>query len=214
MSELLKRSVKYYITQGFKTIGYVGILYLILIVEWVLLDSGTTDSLIEDTFSRLIFMGGGFVILMNLMFSLYGPNWYDSLVLSMGARRRDVFLGEIIKQLVFVICNSIILMVATFFTGDMGNIKFVLVSAFIALIMGPIGIVIGYKIKTYGKVVIIVIALTVGGMAGFTTVGLLSGAIVFAYINVSQIIYIILGVLAYIGFEYWAYKLNQKSMVK
>ena len=214
MSSLAKRSAKYFFKEGLKTLGLVLGLECLLIIEWLIIGSDE-KSLVEYVLNMFMSVGSIFIVMMNLMYSFYGPNWYDSMALSMGARRKDIFIGELIKQFTFVGGNFVALSLIAVIFQQYKYIILILISCIIAIALGPIGLIVGHKVSKYGKVIIMIIAI-IGGvfgvslaMAGFWMNEFITGFPAFTF----QLV--ILGAIVIFGLaELWAYKLNQKSMVK
>lgn len=214
MSSLAKRSAKYFFKEGIKTLGLVLGIECILIIEWLIIGSDE-KSLVEYVLNMFMSVGSIFIIMMNMMYSFYGPNWYDSMALSMGARRKDIFIGELIKQFTFVGGNFVALSLIAVIFQQYKYIILILISCIIAIALGPIGLIVGHKVSKYGKVIIMIIAI-IGGvfgvslaMAGFWMNEFITGFPAFTF----QLV--ILGAIVIFGLaELWAYKLNQKSMVK
>ena len=214
MSSLAKRSAKYFFKEGLKTLGLVLGLEVLLIIEWLIIGSDE-ESIVEYVLNMFMSVGSIFIVMMNLMYSFYGPNWYDSMALSMGARRKDIFIGELIKQFTFVGGNFVALSLIAVIFQQYKYIILILISCIIAIALGPIGLIVGHKVSKYGKVIIMIIAI-IGGvfgvslaMAGFWMNEFITGFPAFTF----QLV--ILGAIVIFGLaELWAYKLNQKSMVK
>ena len=214
MSSLAKRSAKYFFKEGLKTLGLVLGMECLLIIEWLIIGSDE-ESIVEYVLNMFMSVGSIFIVMMNLMYSFYGPNWYDSMVLSMGARRKDIFVGELIKQFTFVGGNFVALSLVAIILHQYKYIIIVLTTSIIAIALGPIGLIVGHKVSKYGKVIIMIIAI-IGGvfgvslaMAGFWMNEFITGFPAFTF----QLV--ILGAIVIFGLaELWAYKLNQKSMVK
>ena len=214
MSSLAKRSAKYFFKEGLKTLGLVLGMEVLLIIEWLIIGSDE-ESIVEYVLNMFMSVGSIFIVMMNLMYSFYGPNWYDSMALSMGARRKDIFIGELIKQFTFVGGNFVALSLIAVIFQQYKYIILILISCIIAIALGPIGLIVGHKVSKYGKVIIMIIAI-IGGvfgvslaMAGFWMNEFITGFPAFTF----QLV--ILGAIVIFGLaELWAYKLNQKSMVK
>ena len=213
MSELTKRSAKYFFIQGLKALAGMILIELVLVLEWTIM--GTENgSLIEHISKEVIFLGACFNVVLNMMYSIYGPTWYDSLALSMGARRKDIFWGEIIKQLVLVLGNTGILLLVCITCSQQQLINFVLSVGVVAIVAGPLGLIIGHKMKKYGMFVaffIVIIASVVGttlALSGF-------GATFFETISGMGVLGILaISVIAFLLLEVLVNRVNQKSMVR
>ncbi|WP_028243294.1 hypothetical protein [Pseudobutyrivibrio ruminis] len=214
MSSLAKRSAKYFFKEGLKTLGLVLGLECLLIIEWLIIGSDE-KSLVEYVLNMFMSVGSIFIIMMNMMYSFYGPNWYDSMALSMGARRKDIFVGELIKQFTFVFGNFIALSLVAVIFQQYKYIILILISCIIAIALGPIGLIVGHKVSKYGKVIIMIIAI-IGGVFGASLA--IGGFWMKEYVTeLSGFTFplLIVGAIAIFALaELWAYKLNQKSMVK
>ncbi len=214
MSSLAKRSAKYFFKEGIKTLGLVLGLECLLIIEWLIIGSDE-KSLVEYILNMFMSVGSIFIIMMNMMYSFYGPNWYDSMALSMGARRKDIFIGELIKQFTFVFGNFIALSLVAVIFQQYKYIILILISCIIAIALGPIGLIVGHKVSKYGKVIIMIIAIIGGFFGASLAIGgfwMKQYAIELPAFTFSLIV---VGAIVLFGLaELWAYKLNQKSMVK
>lgn len=214
MSELSKRSAKYFFIQGLKWSGYVVLLQLVLCLEWYVLGVDEEGGALQYSLGMMLSLGGFFTALLNGIFAIYGPNWYDSLALSMGARRKDVFWGELIKQLTFVVASTVFYIILILITNQFRFINYTLLAAVFAIVVGPIGLVIGHKIKKYGKIFIVIIA-TFSGLFGMY-VGMSSvtgSSALFALPEISILLVVLVAALLFVLFELWVYKLNSKCMV-
>ena len=214
MSSLAKRSAKYFFKEGLKTLGLVLGLECLLIIEWLIIGSDE-KSLVEYVLNMFMSVGSIFIIMMNMMYSFYGPNWYDSMALSMGARRKDIFIGELIKQFTFVGGNFVALSLIAVIFQQYKYIILILISCIIAIALGPIGLIVGHKVSKYGKVIIMIIAI-IGGFFGASLA--IGGFWMKEYVTELPSFtfpLIIVGAIAIFALaELWAYKLNQKGMVK
>ncbi len=214
MSSLAKRSAKYFFKEGIKTLGLVLGLECVLIIEWLIISSDE-KSLVEYVLNMFMSVGSIFIIMMNMMYSFYGPNWYDSMALSMGARRKDIFIGELIKQFTFVGGNFVALSLIAVIFQQYKYIILILISCIIAIALGPIGLIVGHKVSKYGKVIIMIIAI-IGGFFGASLA--IGGFWMKEYVTeLPDFTFplLIVGAIAIFALaELWAYKLNQRSMVK
>ncbi len=217
MSELSKRAAKYYFVQGAKQALFVFAFLMMMIVfnSLVFIDGSLKDSFMNSIGNALRY-GSYMVILCNFMFSVYGPNWYDSIALSLGCRRKDIFIGEMIKQAVFVLSNFIVL-IALEVIGNMDSVMVLIGTAILGFIMGPLGLILGHKIKKIGRIVIIIpimigvfLSATISNVIAmrrevFLTEGSPMTGFVIGFIIVAAVLFTL--------FEFWAYNLNKKSMV-
>ena len=215
MSELSKRASKYYLIQGFKSFGITIALELFLSIQWTFMGS-EHYSVLEYVTENFIIFTVMFMFMFNFLFSMYGPNWYDSIVLSMGGRRKDVFWGEIIKQFSYMLCCiALALTLAVVFNHHI-LIPLIILGLIVSIISGALGLVVGYKVKKYGKIVLMVMMIIAGSVGGSVAVLTLNNSLLdFSGIQ-SGLLLIGCGVGAVLLFfllEIWAYKLNQKSMV-
>ncbi|SCZ76383.1 hypothetical protein [Pseudobutyrivibrio xylanivorans] len=212
MSELSKRSAKYYFVQGMKMMGLMVVLQAILCVEWFLMADDRNN--LFDHIIRMVLMGGVmFMILFNLIYAVYGPNWLDSLVLSMGARRKDIFVGEIIKQFTYIILNTVVYLVIAVTTGNNIWVPIIILAAVGAALAGAIGQVIGFKIKKYGKAYLFVIAIIAGCFGVFASLTAVLEIDLLGLLRNRVGWIIVIAVVLFGLFEFWSYKLGQKSMV-
>ena len=217
MSELSKRAAKYYFVQGAKQALFVFAFLMMMTVfnSLVFIDGSVKDSFMNSIGNALRY-GSYMIILCNFMFSVYGPNWYDSIALSLGCRRKDIFIGEMIKQAVFVLSNFIVL-IALAVIGNMDSVMVVIGTAILGFIMGPLGLILGHKIKKIGRIVIIIpimigafLSATLSNVIAMRTEAFLTeGSSMTGFV----IGFIIVAIVLYTLFEFLAYNLNKKSMV-
>ena len=217
MSELSKRAAKYYFVQGLKQSLFVLAFLMMMTVfnSLVFIDGSVKDSFMNSIGNALRY-GSYMIILCNFMFSVYGPNWYDSIALSLGCRRKDIFIGEMIKQAVFVLSNFIVLIVLAVI-GNMDSVMVLIGTAILGFIMGPLGLILGHKIKKIGRIVIIIpimigvfLSATLSNVIAMRTEAFLTeGSSMTGFV----IGFIIVAAVLYTLFEFLAYNLNKKSMV-
>lgn len=215
MSSLAKRSAKYYFKEGLKAVGIVLGIECLLVIEWFIL--GTDEEhFVDYLFQMVMSVGCIIVVMMNMMYSFYGPNWYDSMALSMGARRKDIFLGDLIKQATFVGSNLAVYVILIVIFNKYEYILLMILSSIVSFALGPVGLVIGHKVHNHGKVIVFIIAMLAGGGGGFvgfaTATGLAFGAEMLGAFLITATV--IGSIIIFALFEFWAYKLNQKSMVR
>ncbi|SFU89915.1 hypothetical protein [Butyrivibrio sp. INlla21] len=217
MGELSKRAAKYYFVQGTKQALFVlAFLAMITVLNClVFVDGSVMDSLMDNIGSSIRY-GSYMIVLCNFMFSVYGPNWYDSIALSLGCRRKDIFIGEMIKQVMFVLSDFIVL-IALATVAKQEYIIVLIGFVVLGLVMGPLGLIVGHKIKRIGRIVVLV-TIMVGAFfsamlsniiamrtEAFITEGCPVTGVVIGFIIVAAVLYTL--------FEFWAYNLNKKSMV-
>ena len=101
MNSLGMRSARYFLVRAVKYLGVVIGVGLFLVAEMFVLNIGEPDQMevaLNWLISGPIFMA----LIMNVAYSLYSVSWTDSVVLSMGARRKDIFIGDIIQTIVLL----------------------------------------------------------------------------------------------------------------
>lgn len=215
MSSLAKRSARYFFKEGLKALALVLGIECLLVIEWLIL--GVDEEYFVDYLFRMIMSVGCIIVVMiNMMYSFYGPNWYDSLVMSMGARRKDIFIGELIKQATFVGSNLAVYVILIVIFNKYEYLLLMILSSIVSFALGPVGLVIGHKVHNHGKVIVFIIAMIAGCGGGFigyfsatgVSIGIESMG---AYVIIAVLI---IAVIIFALFEFWAYKLNQKSMVR
>ncbi len=213
MSELSKRSAKYYFIGGLKQVGIMILLQVALVVEWVVLGYDDHENIMDFVIEMLITAGAYFTIFINLLYAMYGPNWYDSMVLSMGARRKDVFWGEMIKQITFVVGNSLVYMLVVAISKEHSYMYFILCSAVIGIAVGPLGLVIGHTMKKFGKLAVIIVALISGCFGAFLIFSVEDSKFAIKFPHIGFALVLLVGIVVFVASEAWVYKLNKKSMV-
>ena len=215
MSSLAKRSAKYYFKEGLKALALVLGIECFLVIEWFILGANEKNPM-DYLFQMVMSVGCIIVVMVNMMYSFYGPNWYDSLAMSMGARRKDIFLGELIKQATFVGSYMVVYIILIAIFNKYEYLLLMILSSIVSFALGPVGLVIGHKVHNHGKVIVFIIAMIAGGGGGFigffsatgVSIGIES---IGAYVIIAVLI---ISVIIFALFEFWAYKLNQKSMVR
>ena len=215
MSSLAKRSAKYFFKEGLKAVGIVLGLECLLVIEWFIL--GTDEEhFVDYLFQMVMSVGCIIVVMMNMMYSFYGPNWYDSMALSMGARRKDIFLGELIKQATFVGSYMVVYIILIAIFNKYEYLLLMILSSIVSFALGPVGLVIGHKVHNHGKVIVFIIAMIAGGGGGFVGFGAATGLAFGAEMLGAFLITatVIGSIIIFALFEFWAYKLSQKSMVR
>ena len=213
MSDLSKRSAKYFFIQGLKFFFYTFLVQLLLVVEWIVIGGEEGTSTLDFVLNMLLNLGGYFIVFINLIFALYSPNWYDSVALSMGARRKDIFWGEIIKQFTFVVCNTAVLMLIAVVFHRNESLGYLLKSSILSIAIGPLGLVLGHKIKKFGKLFIGIIAVACGCFGGYFALSTMD-VFTFNVPHISTLMFGIISLVLFLLFEVWVYKLNSKCMVK
>lgn len=215
MSDLSKRTYKYYLMNGLKNYGLILLIEMLLILEWILI--GSDEDLREYIPRMFVMVGGLFTTILNGIYSMYGPGWYDSLTLSMGARRKDIFVGQLIKQLIIVVCNTaVVAVVASIFLSKF-FMYYVYATALMGLVTGAAGNVVGHKLRRYGKVVImvIVIACVILGASIGMVVALDGSPVLLTNVgSIPPAVFPILIILLFVGLEAWGYKLSKTMMVR
>lgn len=215
MSSLAKRSAKYYFKEGLKALALVLGIECFLVIEWFILGANEKNPM-DYLFQMVMSVGCIIVVMINMMYSFYGPNWYDSLAMSMGARRKDIFIGELIKQATFVGSYMVVYIILIAIFNKYEYLLLMILSSIVSFALGPVGLVIGHKVHNHGKVIVFIIAMIAGGGGGFigffsatgVSIGIESMG---AYVIIAVLI---ISVIIFALFEFWAYKLNQKSMVR
>ncbi len=157
MGDLRKRTCMYYLKDAGKMLLMAIGIEAIIVVEQIILSLGEEDS-ISSMFISAIVLFGMFILLLNSIYAMYGPAWTDSIVLSMGARRSDIFVGSILKEITFVGAGLIILLAACFLTSNYDLIFYSIYVCIASLVLSGIARIIGHKIKKFGKIAIMVFA--------------------------------------------------------
>ena len=215
MSSLAKRSAKYYFKEGLKVLALVLGIECCLVIEWFVLGANEKNPM-DYLFQMIMSVGCIIVVMINMMHSFYGPNWYDSLAMSMGARRKDIFIGELIKQATFVGSYMVVYIILIAIFNKYEYLLLMILSNIVSFALGPVGLVIGHKVHNHGKIIVFIIAMIAGcggGFSGFFSATGVSIGIesIGAYVIIAVLI---IAVIIFALFEFWAYKLNQKSMVR
>ncbi|RKM58137.1 hypothetical protein D6853_00955 [Butyrivibrio sp. X503] len=212
MSELSKRTAKYYFVQGIKLFLVMLLGIVIFGAVWTNIYLGEVD-ITDKVLYRILSFGGVFMIMMNMMYSMYSPGWYDNMVLSMGARRKDIFFGDFIKQITFIICNMLLYSTMALAVHKSEHIKRILICGVFALLMGAVGIIVGHIIKKYGRTTFIVISVVCSATFGLIMCEVANGIHLFGLGENKENVISIAAVLLFVFMEYVIYRLNRKVMV-
>ncbi len=212
MSDLSKRAAKYYLVQGVRLFIAVLLGMTFVGTVWILTHFGETNY-VESVFYMILSLGTVFMIMMNFMYSVYSPGWYDSMVLSMGARRKDIFWGVLIKQITFSVCYAIFLSLMSILTSRPERIKSIMMSAAASLFMGAAGIIVGHAVKKCGRIVYYIFLIIVSGVGAGSMVMLEHREHVFTLGNATKYVIAMAGLLLFVIMEFVIYRLNKKSMV-
>ena len=161
MSDLRKRTCIYYFRDFVKLWLLTGGLMLLLLAEHFVIYAGN-PLMLKNSIRTCTSVCGLFIFLFNCIYALYGPAWNDSIVLSMGARRSDIFIGTTMRELVYPLSGLGVLYIICKLTGleNLFGLETLLISAAIGL--SGLARIIGYKVKKYGKIVTMVSAVIAG----------------------------------------------------
>ena len=215
MSDLRKRVCIHYLKDAGKMILMALGIAAIILVENLILNYGDAE-MIEDMIDSAIMTFGLFILLFNGIYAMYGPTWTDSLVLSMGVRRSDIFVGNILKEITFAVLGLIVLLLACFFTANYHFMFFSIYMCVASLVIAGIARIAGYKIKKFGKVALVVLVAVIATLSGIIGMSIALDGFAFDWfkfsVNTSVLAWgaflIIYGILQDI-----VYRLNSKAMV-
>ena len=216
MSRLTKVSIRYYVREALLLMGLVYAIGAIFFIEMAALNFGESND-IEYLIMSVTMMCGMFMIMFSSMKNFYAANWRDSMVLSMGARRKDIFRGEIVKAFVYNLGCLLIggaILIALKQYSFLGYLFTVFCISFPA---GALGQALGYKVRKYGKIVLLVMIIVFagfGGAASAAAAGSDKAVSAFGAFNTNiGIVAIVCGVL-FVLLELWVYRLNKNCMVQ
>ena len=212
MGILSKRVAKYYFLHGLKlaaiTIGSI----LCAGFVWILSMFG-----VDDWNERVIRMVLQFMFYMvpflNLCYSMYSPGWYDSLTLSMGARRKDIFYGNIVRQSVFIFANALFFCLFVLISGQTSFIVQVLPLVCISFLSGAFGLYMGHKVKKHGRVILFLATLVFVILFNVTSILVLINDRFMAIFNAYKPFMTVGAVILFVILEVLVYRVNKKSMV-
>ncbi|MCR5416466.1 MAG: hypothetical protein K6E79_06700 [Pseudobutyrivibrio sp.] len=199
MDTLKARTIKFYLIKSFQLVVITIGLGLLLFVEGLFFGIGEADQMIEsiNLGSTGLLIG---IMLMPAMYAIYGPNLYDSLVLSMGARRIDIFWGNILKEVTFSVCSAIIICI---FGAVIDLPNFTTLSLIVpsfGLIMSALCRLVAIKFKNVGKLAIVVVALIsgfVGATVGYTFE---QNTLVDVFSNMNVGLFVVLGIIGVVAY--------------
>lgn len=216
MSDLRKRTCIHYLKDAMKMLLLALGIEAIIIVEQIILSVGELDS-ISSMFSSAIVLFGLFILLLNVIYAMYGPAWTDSIVLSMGVRRSDIYVGNILKEITFAGAGLIILLAACNFTGTYDLMFYSIYVCIASLVCANVARIIGYKIRKFGKIAIMVtvVICSLSGMAVGMSVAL--DGLVFDWLKFSVNTTIItwgVALVIYVILQGIVRRLNSKTRVQ
>lgn len=214
MNSLGMRSARYFLVRAVKYLGVVIGVGLFLVAEMFVLNIGEPDQMevvLNWLISGPIFMA----LIMNVAYSLYSVSWTDSVVLSMGARRKDIFIGDIIQTIVLLGGAWLFMTIAAIITNQSTMIGFNSIIFVVGFPLGAVATIVAHKLQRYGRVamfVFVFIAAILGGIAGGVNA---FGELVFFnwFAGLSAITIIGVALIIYLLLEVYIYKLNKTSMV-
>lgn len=212
MGILSKRAAKYYFLHGLKLSAVsIGSILCVGFV-WTLTmfgEDGWDERVIRMALQFTRYM----VPYLNLCYSIYSPSWYDSLALSMGARRKDIFYGNIIKQSVFALTNVLFFCLLALISGQTGIVEQAVSIACISLFGGAFGLYMGHKVKKYGRVVMMAACfIFVIFYTGTSLLYIIDGNFI-AKVEAYKPVLIAGAVILFGVMEVMIYRVNKKSMV-
>lgn len=214
MNSLGMRSVRYFLGRAVKYLGVVIGVGLFLVAEMFVMNIGEPDQMevvLNWLISGPIFMAS----IMNVAYSLYSVSWTDSVVLSMGARRKDIFIGDIIQSVVILGGTWLFVTIAAIITNQSTMIGFNSIIFVVGFPLGAVATIVAHKLQKLGRVVMFVfvfIAAILGGIAGGMTA--YEGAGFFNWFaGLSAITITGAALIIYLLLEVYIYRLNKTSMV-
>jgi hypothetical protein len=214
MNSLGMRSARYFMVRAVKYLGVVIGVGLFLVAEMFVVNIGEPDQM-EVALNWLITGPIFMALIMNVAYSLYSVSWTDSVVLSMGARRKDIFIGDIIQTIVVLGGAWLFVTIAAIITNQSAMIGFNSIVFAIGFPFGALATVVAHKLQKLGRVVMFVfvfIAAMLGGLAGGLSA---SGAVISLdwFAGLSAITITGAALIIYLLLEVYIYRLNKTSMV-
>ncbi len=212
MGILSKRAAKYYFLHGLKLSAVsIGSILCVGFV-WTLSMFGVDDW--NERVIRMVLQFTRYVVpYLNLCYSIYSPSWYDSMVLSMGARRKDIFYGNIIKQSVFALTNVLFFGLIALISGQTGIVEQAAMITCMSLFGGAFGLYMGHKVKKYGRVVMMAACfIFIIFYTGTSLLYIIDGNFI-AKVEAYKPVLIAGAVILFGVMEVLIYRVNKKSMV-
>ena len=216
MSRLTKASIKYYVREGAILMALVLGIGVLFLAEMAVLNLGE-DNYFEYTVMSVTMMVGMFMVMFNVMKSFYGANWTDSMVLSMGARRKDVFRGEIIKSVIYNAGCTLAMILLVVVAKQYYLVTYIAIMFCVSFPAGALGQAIGFKVRKYGKAVLFAIIIVFAGCGGAVGSMTSDGDRTFSamsVLNVNLLIVAIISAVLFVLIELWVYNLNKNCMVQ
>ena len=213
---LAARSLTYYLKTSVQYIGYSIAIAALIFVEFLFIHSGEADTF-GIAFRMAVSILAMFIAMLNPMYALYSPNWYDSNVLSMGGRRRDIFWGSIVKEILFILMGLIIVSAIYSIYGTPEMIPTAVYLMFGSLPFTGLARIIGHKIRKNGRIAVVVIAIVAGFSAAAVSMISNSGLYVFDFLpegGVSMLLYILIALGIYAVLQIFVYRMCSKAMVR
>lgn len=213
---LAARSLTYYLKSSLQYFGYALGIGTLIFVEFLFIHSGEADA-IGIAFRMAVAILVMFIAMLNPMYAMYSPNWYDANVLAMGGRRKDIFWGSIIKEILFLLMGVILVSVIYVIYGTPEMIPASVYIMVGSLPFTGLARIIGHKIRKNGRVAVVIIALVAGFSAAaastFSGLGknisdlLPSG-------GASMVLFILVAVGIYSVLQIFVHRLCSKAMVQ
>lgn len=213
---LAARSLTYYLKTSVQYIGYSIAIAALIFVEFLFIHSGEVDAF-GIAFRMAVSILALFIAMLNPMYALYSPNWYDGNVLSMGGRRKDIFWGSIVKEILFILMGLIIVSVIYSIYGTPEMIPIAVYLMFGSLPFTGLARIIGHKIRKNGRIAVIAIAIVAGLSAAAASMISNSRLYDFNFLpegGVSMLLYILIALGIYAVLQIFIYRLCSKAMVR
>jgi hypothetical protein len=214
MASLAVRSSGYFFRRAIKFLGIILGVAAFIVGEMFVLNFGE-ESMIESILLWAVVGPAMMASILNMTYSLYSVSWQDSMVLAMGARRRDIFWGEIIQTAVLLGGSLLVDVILVLATNQQYMFPIIGLMYSLALPTGAIAMVVAHKLQKYGRVVMmifVVIAAVIGGMIGGTAAT--GNVFFFNWFAATPVVAVAaVSVVVYLLLEVWVYQLNKTSMV-
>ena len=151
-------------------------LYVLLAIGGSLVLGVYFSFLNEDTFGNLyesiknaIWLIPYFIIVDNTAWGFYSISYYDSIALSFSARRKDLFLGEILWQILLVLECTVAEMILLIFFDTLETLPAFIGYCAISLVVGVVCRFLSAIQTKYGRAIYMVVLIGIsisGGLVG------------------------------------------------
>jgi len=166
MNVTTKKTFFYFFKTAQKTVGLCVALCALIIGEFLILDPDFQMEGAAQRFSGYIMM---LYMIIQAAWGMYAISYYDSLIMSFGAKRKDVFVGEILREMLTAIEITIMYVILQKVGGGETNPQNALIFMVVGLAAGAIMRIVGGLNLKHGRLVYLILILGCALLGGVTT---------------------------------------------